>query len=1397
MNISLCVITKNEENNIKRCLECVSDILFEKIVVDTGSADKTIEIAKNMGATVYDFEWIDDFSAARNFAISKAKGDWIVFLDADEHIESSQMELLEKLINLAIKENKECIVSKLINYIPDSNKKNMQSITTTVRVFKNDKNLRYFGAIHEMLRPIKNRQLRALDASESFIVYHSGYANEEVKRKDKSNRNLTLLFKELKRNPNNILTLFYIGESLMINHKFEEAVSYLEKSKELLKNQMKNNHPLLYKIYCNLLICTVRRNFEFKQFQRFYKEANEFDRECPDFYFYIGKKLYTIGEYERAVEYYELCFNKISSFNYNFESKVLSRLNNIYEELLDLYIMLENHHKIVEICVILLKADKYNYKSLLILIKTLKDFERSLNIYDFLFGIYSKDIIKDKLYVLRVSESLNFKELNDLVMKLLSEKEKGEYLQYKEQNKNSLEESQLGGQNLSANEYLRSGGGDKKINNYKKTFSSQKMEFNGNPQRALDTVSENHSKHNCNDYVEVETEKIKKSIIDLISKNLYEEALKVIDQSLHIVKDNADLYSIQAVVLMKQENYKKAKEALNLALKVDPEHIDSLYNLAYIYEQANQVSRAVDLYKKVLSLSNEQELLDEVKGKIINWQQTSRQLEMKRRFENSKYAKKQELILKADKSIDKIHIVYVLTHVGICGGVKIILEQANRLTRLGMNVSLVCHYPMPTWYPIEANYIEVPFDVELSTGISDCDVIVATYWDHIQSCVDKKIAPVIYFEQGDFHLFDYENMDKNLKQFIYQQYQLPQFIFTVTKKAADLIKKVYNRDSSVIHNAVDTGIFNNMVDNSCEDDVPYILMMGDARIKFKGLDQIIEAYKKVRTKQRDIQLYWITPSNPPSDYAKEVDKYFVNPSQHEISELYRGALLYVSASHYESFSLPVLEAMACGCPVVTTGNSGVLEYAEDNANVLITNIGDSQDIYKKILKVLGNNVLKNKLITNGLSTAKKFDWNNIILQLLNMYKEVSFYKVKEEHPIIVEERPKLSVILPVYNSEKFLYKTLDSILNQTYKNFELIIVNDGSADSSKDIINSFNDSRINYIYQENAGVAAARNKGLDYAKGHFITFHDSDDLSITNRFETLLQKFDYYNIDAVHSDMLLINEVDSPISYWQSKNVERDKILRYFIKMGTPFNNSTMVFKRDTIGNNRYDTSFKIGEDTKFVFNVVKNSNTLHIAEPLLLYRRHANNSTNSNDYYTLFSHVNSILGQISLEELLPELEWGKHSHNYNLARAKTIVSFYLYRRGMNIEAQTWINEALNLSKEFNDSNLTDFVLGIGNLLNKNLNEAMTLLSRITPRDHVIENYLGEVYGYKNNSEKAMKHFLNAIESYPNYVDALDNLKSLGGMKNYNVIDYTFRKYIHSTTVTKADKGTNKLDNDK
>lgn len=95
--LSLCMIVKNEEKHLARCLSSVKDAADEIVIVDTGSSDKTIEIAESFGSKIFHFNWINDFSAARNYSLSKCSSDWILYLDADEQLNPDSVDEINRL----------------------------------------------------------------------------------------------------------------------------------------------------------------------------------------------------------------------------------------------------------------------------------------------------------------------------------------------------------------------------------------------------------------------------------------------------------------------------------------------------------------------------------------------------------------------------------------------------------------------------------------------------------------------------------------------------------------------------------------------------------------------------------------------------------------------------------------------------------------------------------------------------------------------------------------------------------------------------------------------------------------------------------------------------------------------------------------------------------------------------------------------------------------------------------------------------------------------------------------------------------------------------------------------------------------------------------------------------
>lgn len=127
---------------------------------------------------------------------------------------------------------------------------------------------------------------------------------------------------------------------------------------------------------------------------------------------------------------------------------------------------------------------------------------------------------------------------------------------------------------------------------------------------------------------------------------------------------------------------------------------------------------------------------------------------------------------------------------------------------------------------------------------------------------------------------------------------------------------------------------------------------------------------------------------------------------------------------------------------------------------------------------------------------------------------------------------KISVIMPVYNSERYVHASIESVLTQSYPNIELIVVDDGSTDQSAEIVKSFKDKRIKYLFQENKGVrklAETINFGLEFSTGDLVTMFPSDDLCEKNRFELQVKTFEDDSVVLSFGKMKLINELGNDI----------------------------------------------------------------------------------------------------------------------------------------------------------------------------------------------------------------------------------------------------------------------------
>lgn len=214
-----------------------------------------------------------------------------------------------------------------------------------------------------------------------------------------------------------------------------------------------------------------------------------------------------------------------------------------------------------------------------------------------------------------------------------------------------------------------------------------------------------------------------------------------------------------------------------------------------------------------------------------------------------------------------------------------------------------------------------------------------------------------------------------------------------------------------------------------------------------------------------------------------------------------------------------------------------------------------------------------------------------------------------------------SIIVPIYNCENYLKKNIESILNQSYKHFELILINDGSTDNSLDIINSFTDKRIVVINKKNTGVSDTRNVGIKNSKYDYICFFDSDDYIEKDTLNNYVYIINKYNPDMVlcgffsevnnKKDLLYFDE-----KYYSNKNMIKDDLVQLYSKHML-YNVWNKVYKKEIIINN--DIKFpktNWGEDRQFNQDYLKSINTMYCTDKCLYHYVRERKDSITNKYY-------------------------------------------------------------------------------------------------------------------------------------------------------------------------------------
>ena len=304
----------------------------------------------------------------------------------------------------------------------------------------------------------------------------------------------------------------------------------------------------------------------------------------------------------------------------------------------------------------------------------------------------------------------------------------------------------------------------------------------------------------------------------------------------------------------------------------------------------------------------------------------------------------------------------------------------------------------------------------------------------------------------------------------------------------------------------------------------------------------------------------------------------------------------------------ILQYQAAHLPVIASPVGVNAEFITDGTNGYLAS--DNGQWVDRISELIENVALRKQMAYASQEHVKKFDINvtgirlcEIITEFIEGAKPIAIPSVA---PSIATE-PKVSICIPTYNRKDYLKETIDSILAQTYKNYEIVIVDDGSTDGTEDMIKNF-DFPVTYHWQQNAGDAAARNKLITLAKGRYISFIDSDDLLMPDAIERMVSAMEAQNEDAIVYGSYFRIDQNGNIYGRCKRNLRSGNITKYLFQTILVHSCGSM-FPRKILKNPvTFDTSLRVCSDYDLWLRLSLEYPFIALSAPTFKRRRHTNN---------------------------------------------------------------------------------------------------------------------------------------------------------------------------------------------
>lgn len=429
VGLSQCMIVKNEEENIERALDWGKGIVSEQIVIDTGSTDRTVELALSAGAQVYEFQWVDDFAAAKNFAISKAGCPWIAMLDADEYFTREDGEKLMGYVQKLHNSKYGRILTGLVNLDDEGA---MVAGGSHVRVFRNRPGLRYKRRIHEYLDCEREKDCELVDASEELCIYHTGYSHKGQEKK--KGRNLELILAELQENPEDGEMIAYLADEYFSAGRFEEARETYRRAIGKMDLRAVGHRERDSVTFVKFLSMLAERGESCEEeLMQVYGQAVGHLPEEADFDYVVGKYYAKKENFRKGEEHLAKGMERLEKYGNTFKAMMLSaHLPETYELLAACCYNNGNLNGCVRYAAALLGQNRYLMSTLYLMLSSFRRSEQAAEgkggedaaeVAVFLGRLYDFNSMKDRLFVLKAAMGAEYENLVKIIRGMFSEVE--------------------------------------------------------------------------------------------------------------------------------------------------------------------------------------------------------------------------------------------------------------------------------------------------------------------------------------------------------------------------------------------------------------------------------------------------------------------------------------------------------------------------------------------------------------------------------------------------------------------------------------------------------------------------------------------------------------------------------------------------------------------------------------------------------------------------------------------------------------------------------------------------------------------------------------------------------------------------------------------------------------